>query len=150
MRLFLQIAVISLLFNFIACTSKHTQQQASLVLPLKSSEKVALIGDFNVKSEFGDEKVFDCLADEIFDINPKLTIIKPEEFRTQLFPYFSGSTTPHTPEEYEAFLNNPLVNRRIKTMGVRYLITLIESKTVTDYNDGIVCGGATVAEVVSA
>ncbi|MBK8814173.1 MAG: hypothetical protein IPN42_01030 [Methylococcaceae bacterium] len=142
MRLFLQITVFSLFFNLIACTSTHTQQEASQVQPLKSIEKVVLIGDFNVKSEFSDEKVFDCLADGILDINPKLAIIKPEEFRNQLFPYFTGSTSPHTPEEYKALLNNPLVNRRIKAMGVRYLITLIESKTGTDYNGGIVCGGS--------
>ncbi|MEQ1666587.1 MAG: hypothetical protein ABL927_14580, partial [Bdellovibrionales bacterium] len=141
MSLFLQIAVFSLLFNLIACTSTHTQQEASLVQPLNSGEKVALIGDFNVKSEFSDEKVFDCLAERILDLNPKLTIIKPEEFRNQIFPYFSGSTSPHTHEEYKVLLNNPLVNRRIKTMAVRYLITLIESKTGMDYNNGIVCGG---------
>lgn len=130
-----------LLFSLCACTSIQTQSQISQLQPAGPGERIALISDNSEKSEFGDEKVFDCLADGILKINPDLTIIKPEEFRNQLFPYFSGGTSPHTQEEYRTLLNNPLVNRRIKSMALRYLITLIESKTSTDYNNGMICGG---------
>ena len=140
-RLYLQIVVLTLLFFLFACTTTQTKHETSQVRPLGSGERIALIGDVNGKSEFSDTEAYDCLSDEILGIMPKLTIVKPDDFRNQLFPYFSGSTAPHSADEYKALLNNPLVSQRIRAMGIRYLITLVESKTDSDYNNGIFCGG---------
>lgn len=129
------------LTNLIACTSTQTRHETNPIHPIDAGELVALLGDTNGNSEFSDAKIYDCLSEGMLDINPKLQIMKPDMFRTNLYPYFSASTTPHTQEEYKTLLNNDLVRQRIKALGIKYLIILIEAKTQNDGHGGIFCGG---------
>ena len=138
-RLFRFIISFTLILN--SCTSTQVLQEAKLIPPINKGELIALLGDTDETSEFNDSEVFDCISDGMLDINPNLQILKPNTFRSNLYPYFSMSTTPHSQEEYKNLLSKPLVQQRIKAMGIHYLVTLLEARKKTDGHGGIFCGG---------
>lgn len=128
-----------LIINLIACTTTHARLETKFIHPISAGEMIVLLGDMNDNSEFNDEKVYDCLSGRMLDINPKLKIMNGSAFRDNLYPYFSASTTPHTQEEYNTLLNNPMVRQRIKALGIHYLVTIIEARTNNDGYGGIIC-----------
>lgn len=138
-RLFRLISSLTLILN--SCTSTQVLQEAKFIHPINKGELIALLGDTDETSEFNDSEVYDCISDGMLDINPKLQIMKPVTFRSNLYPYFSISTTPHSQEEFKNLLSKPLIQQRIKTMGVHYLVTLLEARKKTDGHGGILCGG---------
>ena len=133
--------IISFTLSLNSCTSTQVLQEAKLIHPINKGELIALLGDTDETSEFNDSEVYDCISDGMLAINPKLQIMKPETFRSNLYPYFSMSTTPHSQEEYKNLISKPLVQQRIKTMGVQYLVTLSEARKKSDGHGGIFCGG---------
>jgi hypothetical protein len=125
----------------ISCTSTQILQEAKLNHPYNADELIVILGETSATSEFNDAKIYGCLSKGMLDANPKLKLVKPDMFRSNLYPYFSTSTTPHNQEEYKALLSNSLVQQRIKALGIHYLITLTEYKTNTESHGGIFCGG---------
>jgi hypothetical protein len=121
------------------CTSTQTEKAISITQPLTSHEGIVLLSDvLNPSVEYTDKEVNDCLGKWMREFNPKLKFVSANEFRDELYPYFSASTQPHTIEEYQSLLNKRLVRERIKAIQVRYLIVQQEAKTSSEDSHGII------------
>lgn len=72
--------------------------------------------------------------------SPELHFISAKQFRENLYPYFMPSTTPNSLEGYKNIFDKVEVKQRITALGVKHLIMLVKSGTVTDWHGGIICG----------
>jgi len=98
---------------------------------------VVLSGD----GKIGDEEADGCLGEKMRSLAPGLRFVPAVQFRESLYPYFMPSTTPREPEQFKATVNNPLVQQRIATLGVRYLILFRRNyETENDWHNYIFCG----------
>ena len=98
---------------------------------------VVLSGD----GKIGDEEADGCLGEKMRSLAPGLRFVPAVQFRESLYPYFMPSTTPREPEQFKATVNNPLVQQRIATLGVRYLILFGRNyETGNDWHNYIFCG----------
>jgi hypothetical protein len=124
-----------------ACTTTKTQEAIKSLQPGGQDEAVVLLADASDQENYRDDKVEDCLGDGMREVNPQLRIVPAPTFRTLLYPYFSTSTSPHTPENYQAIFNKPVIQRRIAALGIRYLVVQSKANTSNDKHGGILCGG---------
>ncbi|MBP1751076.1 MAG: hypothetical protein H6Q52_3615, partial [Deltaproteobacteria bacterium] len=107
---------------------------------LSSENKIVLLSNFESSQDFDDEGVEDCIRPAMYNINPDLRFVPAKQFRENLYPYFTRSTTPHDLEGYKRVLEKPEVRQRIDSLGVRYLIMLTQGEIDTVWHGGIWCG----------
>ena len=125
-----------------ACTKVHSQCEFNSSGHLNPSDKIVLLSGLEINQDLDDSDVDSCLQPVMHDIIPELTFIPANQFRENLFPYFTSGTTPHDLEGYMSILDKPEVQARINALGVPYLIILSKGRTDTDWHNGILCGSA--------
>src|SRR5512137_3123059 len=123
-----------------ACKKVNIQSNVSSPGYSTSAITVVLLSDPASTPDFDDEDIDNCIGSAMRDANPALHVVSARRFRENVYPYFMPSTTPHTLEDYKGIFEKSEVQRRISTLGVRYLILLIKSETITDWHGGILCG----------
>jgi hypothetical protein len=86
-------------------------------------------------------EVADCLRSSMKSANPNLQFIELDVFRNALYPWFAPSTTPQSLEELASVMKNPLVQERMNSIGVRFVI-LVTGYTDEGDMDGPMFGAA--------
>lgn len=123
-----------------ACTTTQTQISESEHRGTRLEEDEAVVilsGDPHGE----DEQADDCVGKPLRGLAPTLRLLPASEFRDALYPYFTQSTMPHTAEEFEVILENPVVQQRIASLRVHYLIVFSESyESRNDWHNYILCG----------
>jgi hypothetical protein len=100
---------------------------------------VALISGDLSSGDDTSEDVDGCIGSAIEGVSPKLHIMMPKQFREGLFPYFMPSTTPQSPQGLKDLMQKLIVQKRLASLNVRYLVFLLKKPTVTDRHGGIGC-----------
>lgn len=70
------------------------------------------------------DDVTDCVKNTLQRICPALQFYPHEEFVDMLYPWFEPDTAPKSKEDLEALFKNRLVQERIASLDVRYVITI--------------------------
>jgi len=130
--------LISLCFS--ACTMVRYQTEFSSLAKLMPSDTIVLLSNLESTQRFDDNDVDKCIGSSMRHANPELIFVSAKQFRENLYPYFMPSTTPNSLEGYKSILDKSEVQQRITTLGVRYLVILVKSDTLTDWHGGIFCG----------
>lgn len=121
------------------CTSTNTQDALKLVEPLAPQEGIVVIADLvNPQVDYSDSEADKCLGKWLREYNSKLRFVPAQQFREQVYPFFSSSTAPRTAEGYQSLINNPKFRERILSLRVRYLIIQQEAKTNNEVHGGII------------
>lgn len=82
----------------------------------------------------------ECVSRTVQRTSPSLRFISTQEFRDALFPWFEPGTAPDTLEELASLLNKPLVDERIASLGVRYVIRVGGATIQQPFEGPIFCG----------
>lgn len=123
-----------------ACTVVHSQAEFNRPAFLSSMDNVVLLSNLSSDQDFNDKDVDRCIRPSMLEAAPELHFLSAKQFRENLYPYFTPSTTPHDLEGYKRILDKPEVQQRIDSLGVRYLIILTKGGTNEDWHGGILCG----------
>lgn len=124
-----------------ACTAVHSQSEFRHLEHLSRKDSIVLLSNRESDQDFDDDDVDKCIRPAMLEANPDLHFVTARQFRENLYPYFSASTTPKNVEDYKCMLEKPEVQQRIDLLGVRYLIIMTKGGTLTDWHGGIFCGG---------
>ena len=123
-----------------ACTAVHFQSESSVIGDLSSRDKIVLLSNLEGVLDFDDNDVDKCIRPAMHKVNPELSFISSKEFRENLYPYFTPSTTPNDLKSYQNILVKSEVRQRIDPLGVRYLIILTRRSSDNNWHGGIFCG----------
>ena len=96
-------------------------------IALAPGEKVAVISA--TQENIGMDELLDCVGSVMRKANPALGIVPDKRFRAELFPWFEPGTAPDSDEALAALLQQPVVNERITSLGVRYVVSVGGSHT---------------------
>jgi hypothetical protein len=130
---------------FSACTTVHSQSDFRGLGYLNSKDYIVLLSHLQGDQDFDDHDLDNCIRPAMQDTNPELHFVPAKQFRENLYPYFTPSTTPHDLEGYRSLLDKSEVQQRIIALGVRYLIIMTKGGTVNDWHGGILCGAGYAA-----
>jgi hypothetical protein len=129
------------LFCLSACTTVHFQSESVSLNSLSAKDSIVLLSNLEGSQDFDDDDVEDCIRPVMHNVNPKLHFVPAKRFRENLYPYFAPRTTSRDLEGYKSVLDKAVVQQRIESLGVRYVIIVTKGGTDTDWQGGIMCAG---------
>jgi len=88
------IASLSVFLFLTACTTIQTQSEFQNSISLSPLDNVVLLSNLASDQDFSDKDLDRCIRPAMFDAAPELHIIPAKQFRENLYPYFTPSTTP--------------------------------------------------------
>lgn len=124
------------------CTTVHSRADVRDTAPAASEDGIVLLSNLANDQDFDDDDVDTCLHPVMRKLRPEFRFVPAQQFREQLYPYFSPSTTPHAPEGYRRLLDEPEIRQRIAALAVRYLVILTQHGTAMAWHGGILCGAS--------
>ncbi|MFC1534800.1 hypothetical protein ACFL7M_15710 [Thermodesulfobacteriota bacterium] len=111
------ITISALILIIFSCAK--TQVKDSLIESPHINQPVsATVLSKNVK----DKSFADCVKKELKNNISTLKFIPEDKFREALFPWFEPSTYPKSVEKLGSMMNNHLVQDRIQSIGIRFII----------------------------
>ena len=133
--------IIFIMILFIsACTTLQSQTEFQSLGKLMPREAIVLLSNLEDAQHFDDRDIDECLGFPMRQAHPELLFISAKKFRENLYPYFMPSTTPRSLDGYKSIFEKAEVQQRIDALGVRYLVMMVKSGTITDWHGGILCG----------
>ena len=138
MNLFpLSLGILTLAACLDGCTTIHIKNENSLQSFAKSenTRTVALLSD-----DWETDDIEDCIDLPVKDADSNIRLISAKQLHNQLLPFFMPSTTPHSQEEFQQLMANPLIRKRLNSLGIQYIVTIIKHNN-TDMHNHIGCGG---------
>ena len=109
--------LIFVILVFVGCTKTHVKDSL-LRTPRINQPATATVLSINVK-----DKIYaKCVQKELENYISILKLIPEDNFREALFPWFELSTCPKSVEELASIMDNHLVQDRIRSIGLRFII----------------------------
>ena len=106
------------------------------IVPVGSFGTMALIGPvFDQKQNKPQQQIEDCIIEEIEDSDLALKVMPLQNITNYLYPWFSRSTYPQGTSALEQILRRPAVQKRLKSIGVKYFLHW-EGETTRDQFSG--------------
>ena len=130
--------IVTILFTAVGCTTFNLQDTIKGSLHIASYQAIAVLPQ-GVSPD--DMDVAECVARKVQRTTPTPRVIPAQEFRDALFPWFEPTTAPNTPDELGSLLDKRLVQERIVSLGVRYVIFLSGTTAQGDFGGPFFCGG---------
>ena len=131
------VVVIFFLIAVAACSKSYVKdpQGVSKAGPnIRALNTVGLIGS--------DTDILKKVGDEMQKADPKLSVISPVQFRDLLFPWFEPNIVGDTMKEIPSLMKRPIFNKRIKDLGVRYIVYVKGGTDQTSYEGDWLMGAA--------
>ena len=139
------ITVILLIFCLSNCTDIQVSHEQDTAPEFEKNAKVAVILNRGAIITVDDpeeleEKIADCVRDELAKIHPPIEVVSPERFRQSVFPGMNYDLIPSSPESIFLLLDKPDFGHKLESLGIRYLV-LVEpdQKSASEKWGG--CGG---------
>lgn len=91
---------------------------------------------------YDDEDAVGCIAKAIASDAPTARALSADTVRDALFPWLEPGTKPHADEDILALAQQPLVQSKLRQLGVRYLVHVGGRRMDGEYRDSFACSGA--------
>ena len=88
-----------------------------------------------------DKSFAECVQKELENYIPILKFIPEDKFREALFPWFEPSTSPQSIEGLGSMMNNLLVQDRIRSIGIRFVIFVAGHESKGKFGGPFFAGG---------
>ena len=110
------IVSLSIFLFLAACTTVQTQSEFQNSIALSRVDNVVLLSNLASDEDFSDKDVDRCIRPAMFDAAPELHFIPAKQFRENLYPYFTPSTTPRDLDDYRKILERAEVQERVASL----------------------------------
>lgn len=108
---------IFMILALVSCT-KTQVKDSPIETPQINQPAIATVLSTNVT----DNTLAECVQRELEIDIPNLKFIPEDKFRDALFPWFEPNTSPQSIEDLGSLMNHPLVQDRIQSIGVHFII----------------------------
>lgn len=136
---------------FTGCAKLHVTEIPTRVTGIEPGDSITVALDFQggspQKAEKLEKSIGDCISDAILERNLSVRFIHPGEFRRAVFPDMDITSAPRTRESVLMLLSSPQFRETIKSLNLRYLVTVRE-RTANEARGygGHMAGGVVVHE----
>ena len=136
----------SCFFLLSGCTTTRLEEQTNLPFEILEGDSVVITSNsYHAGSETENDFLL-CINNSLSNKQKMFNVIPTQQFINELYPWFEPRTAPQTTEDLSSFLNKDLVQKKIKTLDVKYFIN-ISGQTKTNSSSGALscaagpCGG---------
>ncbi len=105
-------------------TPTEAQEAREAPTGMASGEKVTIFANRLGGAGPNDSGFTGCVRQAMLKTNPSLKFVPVEEFRDALYPWFEPATAPDNPDALAEVLKRRVVQQRIATLGVRYVVSV--------------------------
>lgn len=116
-------------FLIVGCTNIQVQEEKKFNTSIGANEKISFILDRSAIKDVEDAqrielKIEKCIDKALKKLEPPVQTVSAESFRKAAFPGMDYLSVPSSPDSILTLLNSSEFNRRIKPLGLRYLLVL--------------------------
>ncbi|MBL4780899.1 MAG: hypothetical protein JKX92_01550 [Porticoccaceae bacterium] len=129
-----------LLLTLSACTTTTVDEyrENDISLTLGSSERVVVLGrrhyaDYETEPDF-----IDCIGEKL-NADKVVAVLPERQFVDLLYPWFEPRTAPLGLKRLAKMLDEPMIARRFKEQGLRYMIWIDGSTETTERDGSVSC-----------
>lgn len=136
-------AVLSLLILLSACTSTtvNEHRESGDNLNLDGSEKIVILGRRHAGHYETEPDFIRCIGGKLQG-NKSVKVVDEKVFVDSLYPWFEPRTAPLQLPRLKNMLNDPLLARQIRSLGVRYMIWVDGNTETTESSGSVSCAVA--------
>ena len=132
--------LIALTMLLTGCVTATVQQVREAATGMNDGESIVVLGRRNRPSIDETELNFiDCVSANISKGTNRISVINEEDFRDSLFPWFEPRTAPVNTSDLPELMSTPVLARRLREIGLRYLIWIDGSTVRTDSQGSLTC-----------
>lgn len=102
-------------------------------IAIGAGEKVVILGRRDAGHYETDREFVNCIADKIE--TDSIQVLPEEQFIDSIYPWFEPRTAPKGLSRLKRLLEEPVIRKRVKDQGIRYLVWL-DGKTETQNKGG--------------
>ena len=125
----------SCFFLLSGCTTTRLEEQTNLPFEILEGDSVVITSNsYHAGSETENDFLL-CINNSLSNKQKMFNVIPTQQFINELYPWFEPRTAPQTTEDLSSFLNKDLVQKKIKTLDVKYFIN-ISGQTKTNSSSG--------------
>ena len=125
----------SCFFLLSGCTTTRLEEQTNLPFEILEGDSVVITSNsYHAGSETENDFLL-CINNSLSNKQKMFNVIPTQQFINELYPWFEPRTAPQTTEDLSSFLNKDLVQQKIKTLDVKYIIN-ISGQTKTNSSSG--------------
>lgn len=136
--------LLSMIIILLGCMKSQIADSLAIQSQAKKDFVVTILAN-----DFEDKEFAECLQNGLKKEFPKVKFIPGNKFRNALFPWFEPSTAPDEITEFSAIFTETEVQKRIKALGVEFLIYVHGFTYQSDFS-GYVGGYGAAAGYASA
>jgi hypothetical protein len=132
---------IALLFLSGCSTSSIVDEQksSSVKLELAPGQSIVILGRRHGSSYETEPDFINCISNNIAN-TARLSVIQEQVFLDAFYPWFEPRVAPLKLPPINKVLNKPIVAKKIKKLGVRYMVWVDGSTEIADEKGSITCG----------
>ncbi len=137
-------ALLALAVPLAGCVTATVQEVREAATGMESHESIVVLGRRTLPStqetEFG---FVDCVSKNMRGGSRGINVIDEQEFRDAMFPWFEPRTAPANTSDLPEIINQPNLARRLKELGLRYLVWVEGDTDRTDAGGSLTCSVTT-------
>ncbi|MFA5494846.1 MAG: hypothetical protein WC247_08705 [Porticoccaceae bacterium] len=122
-------------------TTVNEHREASASLSLGDAEKIVVLGRRHAGHYETEPDFIECIGQRLANVKT-VEVIDEKTFVNSLYPWFEPRTAPLKLGRLEHMLRDPLLARRISSLGVRYMIWVDGNTETTDSSGSVSCAVA--------
>ena len=125
------------------CVSTTLQQIRETSSEISDHESIAILGRLHKSKEETEIDFVDCVSSRTSMGDDGLNVLKSQAFLDSFFPWFEPRTAPRETKELVQFLDTPLLVKRFRDIGLRYIVWIDGQTERVDQSGTLQCAIAT-------
>ena len=130
-------------FALSGCVATTLQQIRETSSTIETHESIAILGRLHKTKDETEIGFVDCVADKTGTGSAALNVIPPQQFLDTFFPWFEPRTAPRETKDLVGYLDNPLLAKRLRDVGLRYIVWIEGQTQRVDQSGTMQCAIAT-------
>lgn len=125
-----------------ACSTSTTIDEFRITttqLKLKEGEKVVVMGRRHAGEYETEPDFINCIGNHLAGGGKRIPVIPEQQFLDTFYPWFEPRVAPLRLTRMARLLQDPLITKHIKDLGVRYMVWVDGNTETTDKNGSFSC-----------
>ncbi|WP_293614746.1 hypothetical protein [Porticoccus sp.] len=114
---------------------------SSTLLPLNDNEKVVVVGRRHSGAYETDPDFINCIGTRLAN-RGQLSVMPEQQFLDSFYPWFEPRMAPLGLKRMGGMLEDPLIGKRVRELGIRYMIWVDGNTETTEKSGAISCAVA--------
>ena len=130
--------LISTLWGCTTSTTIDEYREHNELLNIDDNEQVVVLGRRHAGEYETEPDFINCISDELAE-GGEISVMQESRFLDDLYPWFEPRTAPLSLKRLQRMMADPMIDQKIDTLGIRYMIWVDGNTETTDSSGSISC-----------